>query len=139
MPFDPSEVVRISIEAGQAIMDVYESSEGIGVQTKNDDSPLTKAALAAHDTIVRGLSSMDPNTPIVSEEGRGGNPMDSDVSWLVDPLDGTKEFITRNGMFTVSIALMKRHGSRWKPSFGVVHARPPRQRGSEEGQPLPPA
>ena len=122
MAFDPSEIVRISIEAGQAIMDVYESAEGIEVQTKNDDSPLTKADLAAHDVIVRGLASIEPHTPIVSEEGRVGNPMDSDSSWLVDPLDGTKEFIKRNGMFTVNIALMKREGHRWKPAFGVVHA-----------------
>ncbi len=122
MSFDPSEIVRISIEAGQAIMDVYESAEGIEVQTKNDDSPLTKADLAAHDVIVRGLASIEPHTPIVSEEGRVGNPMDSDSSWLVDPLDGTKEFIKRNGMFTVNIALMKREGHRWKPAFGVVHA-----------------
>ncbi len=120
--FYPREIVRISIEAGQAIMDVYESSDGIEVQTKNDDSPLTKADLAAHDAIVRGLTSLDPHTPIVSEEGRVGNPLDSDVSWLVDPLDGTKEFIKRNGMFTVNIALMKKDGARWRPAFGVVHA-----------------
>ena len=122
MSFDTLEIVRIAVEAGQAIMDVYESTEGIEVQTKSDDSPLTEADIAAHNTIVRGLASIDPNTPIVSEEGRIGNPMDSDASWLVDPLDGTKEFIKRNGMFTVNIALMKRHRNRWKPAFGVVHA-----------------
>ena len=122
MLFDNLEIVGIAEEAGQAIMDVYGSSEGIEVQTKSDDSPLTEADIAAHDTIVRGLASIDPNTPIVSEEGRIGNPMDSDASWLVDPLDGTKEFIKRNGMFTVNIALMKRYGDRWKPVFGVVHA-----------------
>ena len=122
MPFDPGEIVRIAIEAGQAIMHVYESSESIDVQTKDDDSPLTKADIAAHDTIIRGLASIDPHTPIVSEEGRVGNPMDSEESWLVDPLDGTKEFIKRNGMFTVNIARMKREGDRWKPTFGVVHA-----------------
>ena len=138
MPFDPSEVVRISIEAGQAIMDVYESSEGIEVQTKNDDSPLTKADLAAHDAIVRGLASIDPNTPIVSEEGRVGNPMDSDESWLVDPLDGTKEFIKRNGMFTVNIALMKRQGPVGNPPSESCMPRPPRQRGSEANHPPPP-
>ena len=122
MSFDPLEIARIAEDAGQAIMDVYESSKGIEVQTKSDDSPLTEADIAAHDTIVRGLASIDPNTPIVSEEGRIGDPMDSDASWLVDPLDGTKEFIKRNGMFTVNIALMKRYGDRWKPAFGVVHA-----------------
>ena len=122
MPFDPLEIVRIAIEAGQAIMHVYESSERIEVETKDDDSPLTKADLAAHDVITKGLASIDPLTPIVSEEGRDGNPVDSEASWLVDPLDGTKEFIKRNGMFTVNIARMKREGDRWKPTFGVVHA-----------------
>jgi len=122
MPFDPGEIVRIAIEAGQAIMHVYESSESIDVQTKDDDSPLTKADIAAHDAIIKGLASIDPHTPIVSEEGRVGNPVDSEESWLVDPLDGTKEFIKRNGMFTVNIARMKREGDRWKPTFGVVHA-----------------
>ena len=122
MPFDHREIVRIAIEAGQAIMQVYESSESIDVQTKDDDSPLTKADLAAHDAIIKGLTSIDQSIPIVSEEGRVGNPMDNDASWLVDPLDGTKEFIKRNGMFTVNIARMKREGDRWKPTFGVVHA-----------------
>ena len=122
MPFDPGEIVRIAIEAGQAIMHVYESSESIDVQTKDDDSPLTKADIAAHDAIIKGLASIDPHTPIVSEEGRVGNPVDSEESWLVDPLDGTKEFIKRNGMFTVNIARMKREGDRWKPTFSVVHA-----------------
>ena len=122
MSYDPHEVVGIAIDAGHAIMAVYDSSEGIEVQNKDDDSPLTKADLAAHDVIIRGLQSIDPNTPIVSEEGRVGNPGETETSWLVDPLDGTKEFIKRNGMFTVNIAHMRRHGDRWTPTFGVVHA-----------------
>ena len=122
MSFDPYEIVNIAIDAGQAIMEVYNSPGNIEVETKNDDSPLTKADLAAHDVIIQGLASVDPAVPIVSEEGRVGNPLDSDLSWLVDPLDGTKEFIKRNGMFTVNIALMKRKGDRWNPIFGVVHA-----------------
>ena len=122
MPFDPLDVVSIAVDAGQAIMRIYESSEDIEVQTKNDESPLTRADIAAHDSIISGLASIDPQTPVVSEEGRVGNPLDSETSWLVDPLDGTKEFIKRNGMFTVNIALMKREGSRWRPTFGVVHA-----------------
>ena len=122
MPFDPLDVVSIAVDAGQAIMRIYESSEDIEVQTKNDESPLTRADIAAHDSIISGLASIDPQTPVVSEEGRVGNPIGSEISWLVDPLDGTKEFIKRNGMFTVNIALMKREGSRWRPTFGVVHA-----------------
>jgi 3'(2'), 5'-bisphosphate nucleotidase len=82
---------------------------------------LTEADLAAHNIIVRELRKID-NTPIVSEEGNEGDPMSSDTCWLVDPLDGTKEFIKRNGMFTVNIALMHRRKNRWNPIFGVVHA-----------------
>ena len=122
MQFDHLEIVGIAIEAGQAIMDVYNSSDQIEVQSKEDESPLTKADIAAHDTIIRGLEAIDPEVPVVSEEGRVGDPNQSELSWLVDPLDGTKEFIKRNGMFTVNIALMKRDGPLWKPIFGVVHA-----------------
>ena len=122
MPVDPEEIVRIAVEAGHAIMDVYQSPEGPHVQTKDDESPLTQADLAAHDIIVAGLRMADPGTPIVSEEGREGDPYSHNLAWLVDPLDGTKEFIKRNGMFTVNIALMLREGNRWSPVFGVVHA-----------------
>ena len=122
MSFDPYEIVNIAIDAGQAILGVYNSPGNIEVETKNDDSPLTKADLAAHDVIIQGLASVNPDIPVVSEEGRVGNPLDSDLVWLVDPLDGTKEFIKRNGMFTVNIALMRRKGDRWNPIFGVVHA-----------------
>jgi len=102
-------------------MEIYEAVGEIEVTHKGDDSPLTKADLAAHNVIVNGLQAID-STPIVSEEGREGNPLESDTCWLVDPLDGTKEFIKRNGMFTVNIALMRRIGNRWVPLFGVVHA-----------------
>ena len=110
MSFDPHEIVNIAIDAGQAIMGVYDSSGSIEVETKNDDSPLTKADLAAHDAIIRGLALADPGAPVVSEEGRVGNPLHSELAWLVDPRDGTTEFIKRNGMFTVQIALMRREG-----------------------------
>ncbi|MEC9136513.1 MAG: inositol monophosphatase family protein, partial [Candidatus Thermoplasmatota archaeon] len=122
MQFDHFEIVGIAIEAGLSIMDVYDSSVQIEIQSKEDDSPLTKADIAAHKTIIRGLSTIDPEVPVVSEEGRVGDPKKSELAWLVDPLDGTKEFIKRNGMFTVNIALMKRMGPQWKPIFGVVHA-----------------
>ena len=122
MQYDHSEIVEIAIQAGLAIMDVYNSSDQIEVQSKDDDSPLTKADIAAHKTIIRGLEAIDPEVPVVSEEGRVGDPNQTELAWLVDPLDGTKEFIKRNGMFTVNIALMKRGGLLWKPIFGVVHA-----------------
>ena len=119
--FEPVNIVEIARRAGEAIMDVYEGAEDFEITQKGDDSPLTKADIAAHEVIVEGLQSID-STPIVSEEGRVGDPHSSNTCWLVDPLDGTKEFIKRNGMFTVNIALMQRDGSRWKPLFGVVHA-----------------
>ena len=121
MPFTPEKIVEIAIQAGEAIMDVYENADDFEITHKGDESPLTKADIAAHEVIVAGLQSID-STPIVSEEGRVGDPMSSNTCWLVDPLDGTKEFIKRNGMFTVNIALMQRNDSRWKPLFGVVHA-----------------
>ena len=121
IPFTPEKIVEIAIQAGEAIMDVYENADDFEITQKGDESPLTKADIAAHEVIVAGLQSID-STPIVSEEGRVGDPMSGNTCWLVDSLDGTKEFIKRNGMFTVNIALMQRNDSRWKPLFGVVHA-----------------
>ena len=121
IPFTPEKIVEIAIHAGEAIMDVYDNADDFEITQKGDESPLTKADIAAHEVIVAGLQSID-STPIVSEEGRVGDPMSSNTCWLVDPLDGTKEFIKRNGMFTVNIALKQRNDSRWKPLFGVVHA-----------------
>lgn len=115
-------VTKLAVEAGQAIMEVYDRSGDIGFETKGDESPLTEADLAANDVITNSLISMTPDIPIVSEEGNVGDPRNTPFCWLVDPLDGTKEFIKRNGMFTVNIALMKRKGTRWSPVFGVVHA-----------------
>ncbi len=66
MSFDPYEIVNIAIDAGQAIMEVYNSPGNIEVETKNDDSPLTKADLAAHDVIIQCLASVDPDVPIAS-------------------------------------------------------------------------
>ncbi|MEM9171655.1 MAG: 3'(2'),5'-bisphosphate nucleotidase CysQ [Pseudomonadota bacterium] len=104
--------------AGEAILAVYETD--FDVEEKADESPLTRADLAAHNVIVDGLARHDAHVPIISEEG--GLP-DFDVRgrwdtyWLIDPLDGTKEFVKRNGEFTVNIARIE-HG---KPVFGVVH------------------
>ena len=119
---DFDEVTTIAIEAGEAIMEVYDRGDEIDIKTKDDESPLTEADLAANDVITARLLAIEPNIPVVSEEGNVGNPAEAPYCWLVDPLDGTKEFIKRNGMFTVNIALMRRSASRWKPVFGVVHA-----------------
>ncbi|MDH3350040.1 MAG: 3'(2'),5'-bisphosphate nucleotidase CysQ [Gammaproteobacteria bacterium] len=111
-------VVDLAVDAGQAIMKVYATE--FDVQSKADDSPLTQADLAAHRCIVAGLGELTPDIPIISEEE--GLPRFEDRSqwqryWLIDPLDGTREFVNRNGEFTVNIALIDVH----RPVFGVVH------------------
>ncbi len=111
-------VVVLAEKAGQAILEVYSSD--FEVQSKADDSPLTQADLASHHCIVAGLESLTPGMPIISEES--GLPdyeerRQWDRYWLIDPLDGTKEFVNRNGEFTVNIALIDKQ----KPVFGVVH------------------
>ncbi len=114
-----AQVGPIARTAGKAIMDIYES-EDFGVEHKADDSPLTRADKAANDLIVAGLETMDFSAPIVSEELKEVPYAEREgyaAFWLVDPLDGTKEFIKRNGDFTVNIALVV----AGKPVFGVVY------------------
>ena len=111
-------ITALAIEAGQAIMAVYATD--FDVQAKGDDSPLTQADLASHRRIVAGLEALTPDVPIISEES--GLPPFEERSqwpryWLIDPLDGTKEFVNRNGEFTVNIAFIESH----RPVFGVVH------------------
>ena len=106
--------------AGDAIMQVYES-EDFGVETKADNSPLTKADLASNKVILEHLRSLTPDIPVLSEESKHllfAERKDWTQFWLVDPLDGTKEFIKRNGEFTVNIALVE----NGVPVFGVVYA-----------------
>jgi 3'(2'), 5'-bisphosphate nucleotidase len=111
-------VVTLAAEAGQAILAVYATE--FDVQEKSDESPLTQADLASHRRIVAGLRSLTPDMPIISEE-EGLPPFEErrhwSRYWLIDPLDGTKEFVNRNGEFTVNIALIDNH----RPVFGVVH------------------
>jgi len=105
-----------ALEAGQAILDVYRSSD-FEVQQKDDRSPLTLADRRAHEIIARRLAVFD--IPLLSEEGRNiafERRRQWDTYWLVDPLDGTKEFIKQNGEFTVNIAIIR---SR-RPVLGVV-------------------
>ncbi|MDN3204659.1 3'(2'),5'-bisphosphate nucleotidase CysQ [Algoriphagus sediminis] len=107
-----------SLAAGAEILKIYNSLD-FGVESKSDDSPLTKADKAAHQVIVEALSKT--NFPILSEEGRDISYEERksyDYFWMVDPLDGTKEFIKKNGEFTVNIALIKKD----KPVMGVVYA-----------------
>ncbi|QOR39017.1 3'(2'),5'-bisphosphate nucleotidase CysQ [Billgrantia diversa] len=111
-------VERIAREAGEAIMRIY--ARDFTVEVKKDDSPLTEADKAAHDVIVAGLKALSEAIPILSEEDieAFSGPNGAGQYWLVDPLDGTKEFIKRNDEFTVNIALIE-HG---KPVLGVVVA-----------------
>jgi len=99
--------LKASLEAGQAIMDIYESDD-VGVEYKEDASPLTRADRAAHHVILRHLEPT--GIPVLSEEGKHMPFEDRsqwDELWIVDPVDGTKEFIKRNGEFTVNIALVR--------------------------------
>ncbi len=105
-------------QAGEKILEVYDTE--FSVEEKDDKSPLTAADMASHNTIVAGLTALTPDIPILSEESakipyqeRAG----WQTYWLIDPLDGTKEFIKRNGEFTVNIALI--HDG--VPILGVVH------------------
>ncbi|MEM6771413.1 MAG: 3'(2'),5'-bisphosphate nucleotidase CysQ [Bacteroidota bacterium] len=113
-----AQVGEITRQAGAAIMAIYET-EDFGVEMKADDSPLTRADKAGNDLIVAGLKALDFQAPIISEEGKDipyTTRSQYDQFWLVDPLDGTKEFIKRNGEFTVNIALVE----AGKPILGAV-------------------
>jgi len=113
-------IIETAIEAGAAIIEIYKSDD-FNVEIKSDNSPLTRADLAAHNLIKEKLISLYPSIPILSEEGK-------DISyeerknwnrfWLVDPLDGTKEFIKKNGEFTVNIALIENN----EPTLGIIYA-----------------
>jgi 3'(2'), 5'-bisphosphate nucleotidase len=116
-----SAVIELAREAGRATMRYYDSAEDAGVREKDDRSPVTLADELAHRILVEGLCRIDPTTPVVSEEAeaagfehrRGWRRF-----WLVDPLDGTKEFIKRRAEFTVNVALIE----DGEPVFGVVLA-----------------
>jgi 3'(2'), 5'-bisphosphate nucleotidase len=112
-------LVLLVDSAGDAIMKIYQQDDH-RVETKEDSSPLTLADIAANDILVRGLKSLWPNIPVLSEEG-GDTFLENEdpiYYWAVDPLDGTKEFIKRNDEFTVNVALIfKGH-----PILGIVYA-----------------
>jgi 3'(2'), 5'-bisphosphate nucleotidase len=109
--------VTAAAHAGHKIMEVY-GSDDFGVEIKSDNSPLTKADKEANDIIQQALSATD--IPVLSEEGKHipyNQRKNWEHLWVVDPLDGTKEFIKRNGEFTVNIALVENH----KPILGVIY------------------
>ncbi|WP_034944493.1 3'(2'),5'-bisphosphate nucleotidase CysQ [Erwinia oleae] len=113
-------ICQLARDAGDAIMQIYNQQAPLDVAHKQDNSPVTAADIAAHEVILQGLTRLSSDIPVLSEEA----PPAWDVRrhwqryWLVDPLDGTKEFIKRNGEFTVNIALIE----QGKPVLGVVYA-----------------
>ena len=112
-------VLMIAKQAGEKILEIYADESRFGVVMKSDDSPLTQADKQANDVIIEGLVNLKVGYPIISEETKlksYDERKDYDRFWLVDPLDGTKEFIKRNGEFTVNIALVE----NGMPIMGVV-------------------
>ncbi len=113
------QICQLARDAGEAIMNVYNGETPLNVSHKSDNSPVTAADIAAHQVIVQGLATLTPDIPVLSEEA----PPEWAVRqhwqryWLVDPLDGTKEFLNRNGEFTVNIALIE----KGMPVLGVVY------------------
>ena len=108
--------ITAALEAGKAILEIYNTGD-FDVQVKGDNSPLTKADIASHHKIVAYLEKT--NIPILSEEGKAIPYKERKgwkQLWIVDPIDGTKEFVKRNGEFTVNIALIENK----KPSIGVI-------------------
>ena len=110
-------VSEIALKASQSIMDIYTRRE-ITLEKKEDGSPLTEADIISHKILVEGLNSLGLNFSILSEEDKPKHKLDDETFWLIDPLDGTKEFLDKNGDFTVNVALIEK-GS---PLLGIVSA-----------------
>ena len=111
-------VTDIADRAGDVIMEVYETD--FDVRQKDDDSPVTEADERAESLILPALRELLPRIPAIGEEAVARNEsemIDGNTFWLVDPVDGTKEFLRRSGEFTVNIALIEQHN----PVLGVVH------------------
>ena len=108
---------RLALDAGDAIMDVY-GQDDFNIEAKDDDSPVTAADKAADAIIFAGLSEAFPDVMLVTEEQAASHSLKGDTFLIVDPLDGTKEFINRRGDFTVNIALVE----DGVPTRGVVYA-----------------
>ncbi len=112
-------VEQLAIQAGEAILEIY-SREKTDVNVKEDGSPVTIADSISNNLIINGLRKQYPDIPALSEESVDSFPLQDPIEmyWLIDPLDGTKEFIAKNGEFTVNIALV----DNGNVLFGVVYA-----------------
>ena len=116
---DLEKIVAIAKKAGYVIMEIYQKD--FAVEYKSDDSPLTEADLKSNEIICNALVALYPNIPILSEENKMVAYEERkkwDFFWLIDPIDGTKEFVKKNGEFTINIALIQKN----KPVLGVVYA-----------------
>ncbi len=111
-------LTAIAVEAGAVIMAIY--AKPVEVTLKDDRSPVTRADVEAEAVILKGLAEFDPQTPVIAEEAVAGGkkPVATPRFYLVDPLDGTREFISRNGEFTVNIAVIE----SGHPVIGVIFA-----------------
>jgi 3'(2'), 5'-bisphosphate nucleotidase len=113
-------LLNLCRQAGDAICEHYNASQAGKFVAKDDDSPLTQADLASHALLCAGLAALDPDIPVLSEES---DPVDFSQRrqwqryWLVDPLDGTREFLSRTGDFTINIAYIDHH----RPVLGVLY------------------
>jgi 3'(2'), 5'-bisphosphate nucleotidase len=114
------ELLDVFQEADKAVMDVYNTNSAV-VEIKADDTPVTQADIASHHIVIGGLLRLFPDIPVVSEEGdkdTNVQTVQGERFWLVDPLDGTKEFLARTGHFTICAALIEND----RPSFGIISA-----------------
>jgi 3'(2'), 5'-bisphosphate nucleotidase len=113
------EIKSIALDAGDAVMKIYK--RGFDVKYKDDNSPLTQADLKSNEIICEALQNLYPNIPILSEENKEvpyKERKDWEYYWCIDPIDGTKEFVKKNGEFTINIALIHKN----EPILGVVYA-----------------
>lgn len=113
-------IIPIVKLAGQAILEVYAKKDIVPVTLKSDHSPLTEADTASHQILVRGIRGLIPELPILSEESQEISYRERCLwtqYWLIDPLDGTKEFLARNDEFSINVALIQNH----KPVLGVIY------------------
>jgi len=108
---------QIALKASKSVMDIYLRKE-VTQEKKDDGTPVTEADLTSHKIIIEGLNNLDLNFPVLSEEDESECKENSKTFWLIDPLDGTKEFLNRNGDFTVNIALIE-NGA---PLLGIISA-----------------
>lgn len=114
-------LMPIIAEASAAVMEIYNNPGSTSIELKADTSPVTNADYAVHHIVTECLGRITPDIPVVSEEGdvaANQRNVQSSAFWVLDPLDGTKEFIKQNGQFTICIALVKND----KPVFGIVAA-----------------